>query len=50
MNHRGEHMKMNFDYFQITKLMSQTASAQTDEKVVSFACFLLELCTLNFQK
>ena len=44
---------MNFDYFQITELMSQTASAQIDEKMVSFVlflCFLPELWSLSFQK
>ena len=54
MDQRGDHMKMNFDYFQIQKWMLQTVRAEkVDEKMGSFAqfpCFLSDLWSLNCLK
>ena len=54
MNHRKNHMKINFHYFQIQKSMFQTVTAEkVDEKMglfVQLPCFLPELWSLNCPK
>ena len=53
-NLRGNHMKMNFEYFQIQKWILQTVrSEKVDNKMWSFfslQCSLPELWSLNFLK
>ena len=49
----GDHMKMNFEYFQIQKLMLQTVGAEKVEKSVVInliSMFPSELWSLNCQK
>ena len=53
MDQRGNHMKINFDYFQIQKWMLQKVSRKIRWKMgsfVKFSCFLSELWSLNCQK
>ena len=47
MDQRGDHMKMNFDIFQIQKLISQTVRAQkVDEKWGHLSRFLFPVLKL----
>ena len=48
----GEHMKINFGYFHIQKIISQTVKryAKKIESLVQFACNIFKLWSLNYQK
>ena len=54
MDHSGDHIKINVDYFQIKKWMLQTVRAEkVDEKIGVigyFPCFLPELWSVNCPK
>ena len=55
MDQRGDdHMKMNFDFFQISEWMLETVRVEkVDGKMgsfVLFSCFLPELWSLNYLK
>ena len=51
-NQGGEHMKINFGYFHIQKIISQTVKryAKKIESLVQFACNIFKLWSLNYQK
>ena len=46
MDHKGDNMKMNFDYFQIQKMNITNRVEKVDEKMRSFVWFLIFLSEL----
>ena len=40
MDQRGDHIKMNFDYFQIKKMLEQTVRAEKVDEKIEVICLV----------